>query len=66
MKSMTHYVRLSGINIKGVTDALDFGSPEMQISPNRTMMQAVGEHYRPIEENLTKVEPLASRRLVKV
>jgi len=66
MKSMTHYVRLSGINIKGVTDALDFGSPEMQISPNRTMMQAVGEHYQPTEENLSNVEPLASRRLVKV
>ncbi len=66
MKSMTHYVRLSGINVKGVTDALDFSSPEAQISPSRTMMQAVGDHYRPTEEDLKGANPLATRRLHQI
>lgn len=66
MKSMTHYVRLSGINVKGVTDALDFSTPEAQISPSRTMMEAVGEHYRPSEEEMKNVEPLLTRKLQRV
>ncbi len=66
MKSMTHYVRLSGINVKGVTDALDFSSPEMQINPNREMMKVVGEHYRPTSEEMANVEPLRTRKLQNV
>ncbi|MGE3680972.1 MAG: tyrosine-type recombinase/integrase [Bdellovibrionales bacterium] len=66
MKSMTHYVRLSGINVKGVTDALDFTSPEMQINPNRELMKVVGDHYRPTDDDLKNVEPLRTRRLQNV
>ncbi len=63
LKTMKHYVRLSGINVRGVTDALDFSSPEASIYPDREMMKAVGEKYSPDEDELSKVIPLTSRKL---
>ena len=66
LKTMRHYVRLSGIEVKGVTDPLDFSSPESQIYPEREMMKAVGDKYPPQAEDLGKLIPLASRNLVGV
>lgn len=62
MKTMMHYVRLSGIEIQGITDPLDFrtASPN-RISEGEKLMQAVGATYNHGEyEN---VIALASRRL---
>jgi len=64
LKTMKHYIRLSGINVRGVTDALDFSTPEARIYPDREMMKVVGEKYSPSEDELSKVIPLTSRGLI--
>ena len=62
LKTMRHYVRLSGIEIKGVTDPLDFSSPETLIHPDKEIMKAVGEKYSPGSKDTEKVVSLTSRR----
>ena len=62
LKTMKHYVRLSGIDVKGVTNPLDFSSPEAMIYPEREMMKAIGEKYSPGEKDTKKVLSLCSRR----
>lgn len=62
MKTMMHYVRLSGIEIQGITDPLDFRTA----SPNRkkedkNLMVAVGESFN--HNDVTNVIPLVSRKL---
>lgn len=66
LKTMRHYVRLSGIEVKGVTDALDFSTEESRIFPEKRMMKAVGDKYSPNDEDLGNVIPLSSRDLVGV
>ena len=62
LKTMRHYVRLSGIDVKGVTNPLDFSSPEAVIHPDKEMMKAVGEKYSPEDRDKEKVVSLSPCR----
>ena len=62
LKTMKHYVRLSGVDVKGVTDPLDFSSPKAMIHPDREMMKAIGEKYFPGNKDTEKIVSLTSRR----
>ncbi len=61
IKTMMHYVRLSGVQDKGITDPLDYRtvSPE---ETNRRLLNAVGETFGEIEATEAKVIPIASRK----
>ena len=62
MKTMMHYVRLSGIEIQGITDPLDFRSAKPdQNKEGKTLMKAVGETFD--SRDVTNVIPLTSRKL---
>jgi len=44
VKTMMHYVRLAGIEDKGITDPLDFQTTEADLkAENERLMAAVGE-----------------------
>lgn len=46
LKTMMHYVRLSGMDDKGITDPLDFRSPEPdKKKEDQVLMEAVGEQF---------------------
>jgi len=59
LKTMMHYVRLSGVNDKGITDPLDYRS-ENPRTANETLMSAVGESFDSSEQG-AEVIPLRSR-----
>ena len=62
LKTMKHYVRLSRIEVQGVTDPLDFSSPKAMIHPDKEMMKVVGEKYSPGDEDTKKLVSLVSCR----
>ncbi|RYZ80053.1 MAG: site-specific integrase [Proteobacteria bacterium] len=64
MKTMMHYIRLAGIDDKGITDPLNFESEEpSEVLEGRTLMEAVAERFEETkEESVASVIPLASRR----
>lgn len=62
LKTMMHYVRLSGISDKGITDSLDYRS-EDPIETNKTLMKAVGETFSNDSTQTAEVIPLFSRKL---
>lgn len=49
LKSMMHYVRLSGIYDRGITDPLDYRSDD-PIEANKVLMNAVGSSFEDKEE----------------
>ncbi len=61
LKTMMHYVRLSGMNDRGITDHLDYRS-EDPILTNKTLMRAVGETFED-NEGGAEIIPILSRRL---
>lgn len=64
MKTMMHYVRLSGIEIQGATDSLDFRTSKPdRIAENRNLMNAVGERFEVQDKDVRNVVPLRSRKL---
>jgi|GEM_PF-170577 len=70
VKTMMHYVRLAGIEDKGITDPLDFRSsvPDMK-AENQILMDTIGEKYGTSQGNHSEVAsviPLASRRHPRV
>lgn len=65
VKTMMHYVRLSGVSDKGITDPLDYRSQSPE-ETNKALMEAVGEKYSHSEGSDAKVIPLGSRRLIGV
>ncbi len=60
VKTMMHYVRLSGMDDKGITDPLDYRSPN-PVEANKRLMAAVGEKFEGVHEAV--VIPLMSRKL---
>ncbi len=62
IKTMMHYVRLSGVDDKGITDPLDYrtASPEQT---NRVLMNAVGEKLKVNGVREAVVIPLPTRKL---
>ncbi|MCB0415379.1 MAG: tyrosine-type recombinase/integrase, partial [Bdellovibrionales bacterium] len=62
MKTMMHYVRLAGIDDRGITDPLDFQSVDPDpIQETKVLMEAVGSKYS-VDDSVASVIPLASRR----
>ena len=61
IKTMMHYVRLSGVSDRGITDPLDYRS-EVPIEANKALMNAVGEKFDHGVREATII-PLANRRL---
>jgi integrase len=61
LKTMMHYVRLSGVGDRGITDPLDYRS-EDPTEANRTLMRAVGESFDDNPDE-AKVIPLISRKI---
>jgi hypothetical protein len=63
IKTMMHYVRLSGVEDKGITDPLDFqtygADPKVE---NEILMEAVDKRYRAEGGSVALVIPLATRR----
>lgn len=61
VKTMMHYIRLSGVNDKGITDPLDYRSIDPD-EKTRTLMNAVGEKFgdTPVQEAV--IIPLNSRK----
>lgn len=62
LKTMMHYVRLSGIYDKGITDPLDYRSDD-PLSTNKALMNAVGNSFEDENNRDAKVIPLITRRL---
>lgn len=60
VKTLMHYVRLAGVNDKGITDPLDYRSKDPQ-ETNRTLMEAVGQKYDIEGVHEAVVIPLNSR-----
>lgn len=58
---MMHYVRLSGVNDKGIADPLDYRT-EDPYQKSKALMSAVGDSYEPKIEHQAEVIPLESRR----
>ena len=65
VKTMMHYVRLSGVNDKGITDPLDYRDSN-PIESNRSLMKAVGDKYSDDESHDSVVIPLNTRRLPRL
>lgn len=65
VKTMMHYIRLSGVNDRGITNPLDYRSCE-PIDTNRQLMNAVGDKYSKEEVHAAKVIPLDTRRLPRL
>lgn len=61
LKTMMHYVRLSGVDDRGITDPLDYRS-ENPIESNKALMGAVGESFND-DSNEAEIIPIASRRI---
>jgi len=62
IKTMMHYVRLAGIDDRGITDPLDFQTPQPDpVQETRALMEAVGSKYS-ADDSVASVIPLASRR----
>ncbi|MGE0616729.1 MAG: tyrosine-type recombinase/integrase [Bacteriovoracia bacterium] len=64
VKTMMHYVRLSGVDDKGITDPLDYRSNE-PLETNKALMNAVGEKFAINGVRDAVVIPLHSRSLLK-
>lgn len=62
LKTMMHYVRLSGVSDKGITDPLDYRSEDPG-DTNRTLMRAVGESLSDEKDYQAEVIPIATRRI---
>lgn len=62
LKTMMHYLRLSGVNDKGITDPLDYRSATPE-DTNRTLMAAVGQSFRNEQAHGAAVIPLHTRRI---
>ncbi|MGE4131958.1 MAG: tyrosine-type recombinase/integrase [Bdellovibrionales bacterium] len=62
VKTMMHYVRLAGIEDKGITDPLDFQTDADQVQENQKLMDAVGEKFRIDDVRDASVICLATRR----
>ncbi len=62
LKTMMHYVRLSGMADKGITDPLDYRSEDPQAT-NRKLLSAVGESFRSGGGMGAEIIPLPTRKL---
>jgi hypothetical protein len=62
---MMHYVRLSGVNDRGITDPLDYRS-EDPTDKSRTLMKAIGDRFNANEDHEAEIIPLDSRRLPRL
>lgn len=62
IKTMMHYVRLSGVNDKGITDPLDYRS-ESPAEATKSLMDAVGETFGSSPATEAVVIPLPTRKL---
>ena len=62
IKTMMHYVRLSGVNDKGITDPLDYRS-ESPAEATKSLMDAVGETFGNSPATEAVVIPLPTRKL---
>ncbi len=60
LKTIMHYVRLSGFGDKGITDPLDYRSEDLSFT-NKTLLWAVGESFGG-DEGGAEIIPLLSRR----
>lgn len=60
LKTMMHYVRLSGVSDKGITDPLDYRSEDPR-EANKSLMKAVGQSFGG-DEGGAEIIPLLSRR----
>jgi integrase len=65
IKTMMHYVRLSGVNDRGITDPLDYRS-EDPTDKSRTLMKAIGDRFNANEDHEAEIIPLDSRRLPRL
>jgi integrase len=61
IKTMMHYIRLSGVDDKGITDPLDYRSIEPE-ETNKRLMNAVGARFTENSGHEADVIPLNSRR----
>ena len=61
IKTMMHYVRLSGVQDKGITDPLDYRTQNPE-ETNRRLLNAVGESFGETEAQTAQVIPIASRK----
>ena len=61
IKTMMHYVRLSGVQDKGITDPLDYRTQNPE-ETNRRLLNAVGESFGEAEAQTAQVIPIASRK----
>lgn len=62
LKTMMHYVRLSGVSDRGITDPLDYRSENPE-QTNRTLMAAVGESFKDEQAHGAEIISLATRRI---
>jgi len=62
IKTMMHYVRLSGVQDKGITDPLDYRS-ERPTETAKTLMNAVGDKFGSTPAHEAEVIPLPTRKL---
>lgn len=62
LKTMMHYVRLSGVSDKGITDPLDYRS-EDPILANQRLLRAVGESYTDEKVHEAEIIPLNTRKI---
>jgi integrase len=60
LKTMMHYVRLSGVRDQGITDPLDYRS-ESPLEANKALMSAVGEKFSVDSGHEAKVIPISTR-----
>ncbi len=62
LKTMMHYVRLSGVSDKGITDPLDYRSEDPSLT-NKALLKAVGETFNSEgDEGGAEIIRLMSRR----
>jgi integrase len=62
LKSMMHYVRISGVADKGITDPLDYRSEDPTLT-NRKLLNAVGDSFRNDNGRSAEIIPLPTRKL---
>jgi integrase len=62
LKTMMHYVRLSGVSDKGITDPLDYRSEDPG-QTNKVLMRAVGQSFENEKAYGENVVPLVTRRI---
>jgi hypothetical protein len=61
VKTMMHYIRLSGVNDKGITDPLDYRSIEPG-EKTKALMNAVGEKFGDTPVHEAVIIPLNTRK----